>query len=92
LSYAVGKTIAIVPNEKIYKFVFLVFIGFFSGRVAVSTHLISGATMSFHPHRSEFSVAPPAFVSRVKSMVKVLSLTPLTPLTPKNHSFNSFNS
>ncbi|MCR4959021.1 MAG: hypothetical protein K6B13_10540 [Prevotella sp.] len=29
LSYAVGKAIAIVPNEKIYQFVFLVFIGFY---------------------------------------------------------------
>jgi hypothetical protein len=29
LSYVVGKAIAIVPNEKNYQFVFLVFIGFY---------------------------------------------------------------
>jgi len=48
LSYAAGKAIAIVPNEKIYEFVFLflfVFIGFFSGRFAVPSHTNSDEDM-----------------------------------------------
>jgi hypothetical protein len=54
LSYAAGTAVAIVPNfPKLFFLFLLVFIGFFSGRFAASTHIVSDVTMSYSNHSTE---------------------------------------